>query len=68
MDAQEDEGPRVVRTKRFSMRSMFVEDAITEMELLSPSCYLFYNAESESYNVVYRREDGENSVIEPSLA
>ena len=68
IDAQDDEAPRVVRTKQFSMRPMFVEDAITEMELVGHSFYLFYNADSDSYNVVYRRQDGEYGVIEPSLA
>ena len=54
-----DEGA-VVRTKRFPMRPMTVEDAILEMELLSHDFFLFYN-------VVYERRDGGFGVIEPDL-
>jgi putative sigma-54 modulation protein len=59
--------PRVVRTKQFVMKPMTVEEAITEMELLSHSFFLFFNADSSGYNVVYRRQDGEYGVIEPAL-
>lgn len=62
------EKSRVVRTKRFPMRPMAVEDAIMEMELLSHSFFLFYNIETREYNVVYRRQDGDYGVIEPELA
>lgn len=62
------EESRVVRTKRFPMRPMAVEDAIMEMELLSHSFFLFYNIETREYNVVYRRQDGDYGVIEPELA
>ena len=62
------EESRVVRTKRFPMRPMAVEDAIMEMELLSHGFFLFYNIETREYNVVYRRQDGDYGVIEPELA
>ena len=61
-----DEGA-VVRTKRFPMRPMTVEDAILEMKLLSHDFFLFYNVESDEYNVVYQRRDGGFGVIEPDL-
>jgi putative sigma-54 modulation protein len=57
----------VVRTKRFPMGPMAVEDAILEMELLSHDFFLFYNAATEGYNVVYRRRDGDYGLIEPEL-
>ena len=65
--AHEEGPPQVVRAKRFPMRPMAVEDATIEMELLSHSFYMFYNIESNGYNVVYRRHDGEYGVIEPTL-
>ncbi len=58
---------RAVRTKRFHMKPTTVEDAVLEMELLSHDFFLFYNVETEEYNVVYRRHDGEYGVIEPEL-
>ena len=62
-----DGEPRVVRTKRFSVTPMSVQDAIDQMELLSHSFFIFYNVETEEYNVVYRRRDGDYGVIETDL-
>ena len=59
------ESGKVLRTKRFPMKPMTVEDAIMEMELLSHSFFLFYNLETKEYNVVYRRQVGDYGVIEP---
>ncbi len=38
------------------------------MELLSHDFFLFYNLDSNQYNVVYRRRNGDYGVIEPELA
>lgn len=58
----------VVRTKRFPMKPMTVEDAVIQMELLSHSFFLFHNQETNEHNVVYRRKDGDYGVIEPEMA
>ena len=58
---------KVVRTKRFSMGPMSVEDAIDQMELLNHDFFLFYNLDRDGYNVVYRRHDGDYGLIEPEL-
>ena len=58
----------VVRAKRFRMHPMTVDKAITEMELLSHDFFVFYNAETEQYSVVYRRRNGDYGLIEPELA
>lgn len=72
LDAAEEESleeiGRVVRTKRFSMPPMSVEDAILQMEMLGHSFFLFFNMDSGEYNVAYRRRDGDYGVIEPELA
>lgn len=57
----------VVRTKRFAMNPMTVNDAISEMESIGHSFFLFYNLENEGYNLLYRRYDGDYGVIEPEL-
>ncbi len=59
---------QVVRTKRHSMPPMSVEDAILQMEMLGHSFFLFFNMDSDEYNVAYRRHDGDYGVIEPELA
>ncbi|MBM3935460.1 MAG: ribosome-associated translation inhibitor RaiA [SAR202 cluster bacterium] len=66
--AESHEEPRVVRTKRFAMRPMSVEDAILEMELVNHAFYLFNNVDTKKYSVVYRRTDGGYGLIEPETA
>ena len=67
-DAAIPEAGKVIRTKRFPMKPMTVADAIDEMELLSHGFFLFFNTDTDEYNVVYRRRDGDYGVIEPDLA
>ena len=59
---------RIVKAKRFGIQPMFEEDAIAEMEELGHSFFIFFNAENERLNVLYRREDGNYGVIEPVIA
>ena len=59
---------KVVRTKRFPIKPMSTEDAVLEMELLSHNFFLFYNIDTNEYNVVYRRHDGDYGVIQPEPA
>lgn len=56
---------RVVRTKRFPLKPMDVEEAIMQMELLGHDFFVFANAGTEEVNVVYKRKDGQYGLIEP---
>ncbi len=64
-ETEEDDGPRLVRTKSFTMKPMDVDEAILEMDLLDHDFFVFTNAESDEVNVVYRRRDGNYGLIEP---
>jgi putative sigma-54 modulation protein len=55
----------VVRVKRFDMKPMTVEDAAAQMELLGHEFFFFLNGETGQHNVIYRRRDGDYTVIEP---
>jgi putative sigma-54 modulation protein len=55
----------LVRLKRFYMKPMTVEEAAFQMRLLGHSFYMFRNSESDEYNVVYLREDGNYGLIQP---
>ncbi|MDO8749882.1 MAG: ribosome-associated translation inhibitor RaiA [Dehalococcoidia bacterium] len=55
----------VVRVKRFAMKPLSVEDAAEQMEFLGHEFFFFINAASNQYNVIYRRRDGDYTVIEP---
>ena len=64
--AEVEEGAgEIVRTKRFAMKPMAPEDAVTQMELLHHDFFVFRNSETEDVNVVYKREDGNYGLIEP---
>jgi len=66
--AEDIETPRIVRTKRFPVKPMMAEDAINQMELLGHDFFLYVNPDSKEVNLVYRRKDGNYSVIEPTLS
>ena len=57
--------PRVVKVKRFAVKPMPVDEAVDQMELLGHDFFLFFNADSERLNVVYRRKNGDYGLIEP---
>ncbi len=58
MEEDSNDGPRIVRIKRFDMKPMVEEEAILQMELLQHNFFVFMNAESDSLNVLYKRKDG----------
>jgi putative sigma-54 modulation protein len=57
----------VVRVKRFMVRPMTDDEAIDQMELLGHDFFLFFNPETDSMNVVYRRKDGNYGLLQPEL-
>ena len=67
VETQTEEEPRVVRTKKFAIKPMPLEEAIMQMNLLGHSFFVFSNAESEEVNVIYRRKDGNYGLIEPEF-
>jgi putative sigma-54 modulation protein len=62
-----DEDSRIVKIKRFSIEPMFEEDAISRMEELGHTFFIFVNAENEHVAVLYRRNDGRYGLIEPAI-
>ena len=63
-DGEETEEFKIVRTKRFTVKPMSVEEAILQMKLLGHSFFIFKNQETEEMNVLYERKDGKYAVIE----
>ena len=54
----------IVKTKRFTMKPMGLEEAALQMELLGHDFFLFTNAENGHAAVLYRRRDGALGLIE----
>lgn len=58
----------VVRTKVFQTRPMSVEEAIEQMELLGHDFFVFFDASTKAFSVIYRRQDGGYGLLLPELA
>jgi len=64
---KDDDLPKIVRTKRFAIKPMPVEEAAMQMDLIGHSFFVFQNADTEEVNVVYKRHDGNYGLIEPEF-
>jgi putative sigma-54 modulation protein len=60
----EDEEATVVRRKEVFLKPIDEEEAITQMELLGHSFFVFKDVHTGKINVVYKRNDGDYGVIE----
>lgn len=63
----EETGPRVVRTKRFDIKPMSLEEAVDQMELLGHDFFLYFDPDVNKMNLLYRRKDGNYGLIEPNI-
>ncbi|MCR4435210.1 MAG: ribosome-associated translation inhibitor RaiA [Clostridiales bacterium] len=64
-DVEEEQEFKVLRTKKFAIKPMTVEEAILQMNLIGHEFFVFSNADSKQVNVVYKRKDGNYGLIEP---
>ena len=58
---------RIVKIKQFVVKPMSVDEAIEQMELLGHDFFLFFDADDERLNLLYRRKDGDYGLIKPEL-
>lgn len=65
--AEDDNEPKIVKTKKFAVKPMDEEEAVLQMELIGHSFFVFRNAETDEVNVVYKRKDGNYGLIEPAF-
>ena len=64
----EDDGEfKIIKNKSFAMHPMTAEEAILQMNLVGHDFFMFFNSETETYNVVYRRHNGSYGLIEPEV-
>ena len=67
-NSEKEEIPHLVKTKRFIVKPMTVEQAIDQMEYIGHDFFIFLNAEDNSVNMVYRRKDSRYGLIIPEFA
>ncbi|MGI6065839.1 MAG: ribosome hibernation-promoting factor, HPF/YfiA family [Bacillota bacterium] len=63
----DDDEPKIMRTKRFAIKPMPIEEAIMQMNLLGHNFFVFANGETDEVNVIYKRKDGNYGLIEPEF-
>ena len=67
--AKEDtEEPQIVRRKKFTLLPMDEQEAVMQGELTGhEDFFIFYNVDTDSVNVLYRRRDGSLGLIDTEL-
>jgi putative sigma-54 modulation protein len=63
--AEPRRGPRVIRTRRFVVKPMTVDEAVLEVGGNDDGVVVFRNATTARVNVLYKRRDGNLGLIEP---
>jgi putative sigma-54 modulation protein len=58
----------IVRVKHFDTQPMSHEDALIQMDLLGHDLFLFLDADTNEYAVLYKRKDGEFGLLSPRRA
>jgi len=66
-ESVDDEGIKIVRSKKFEIKPMYAEDACMQMDLLGHNFFVFINAETDQVNVVYKRKGDTYGLIEPEV-
>ncbi|MBR0374884.1 MAG: ribosome-associated translation inhibitor RaiA [Mogibacterium sp.] len=63
-DEDTDEGIKVVKRKQFELTPMNYEEAILQMEMLGHDFFVYFDMDTESVNVVYKRKGDAYGLIE----
>ena len=65
--AEEKKSGKLVKTKKFALVPMTVDEAIEELELLGHNFYVFLEVKTHTIQVVYLRNDGDIGIIIPEI-
>ena len=61
----ESEGAKIIRSRKYAIKPMTVEEAVLQLSASRDEFLVFYNAETEHTSVVYKRKDNHVGLIEP---
>ncbi len=65
-ETSDEEELNIVRSKKFPVKPMDVEEAVLQMNMLGHQFYMFRNMHTNEINVVYCRKDGNYGLLEPN--
>ncbi|HKK33499.1 MAG TPA: ribosome-associated translation inhibitor RaiA [Desulfomicrobiaceae bacterium] len=59
--------PIIVDSNSYEPKPMMVEEAAMQLETLKYEFLVFFNAEAERINVIYRRKNGDFGLVDPGM-
>ncbi|MBE6754248.1 MAG: ribosome-associated translation inhibitor RaiA [Ruminococcaceae bacterium] len=65
VEEEEEQEFQIVRSKKYPVTPMEIDEAIMQMNMLEHDFFMFRNSFTGAVNVVYRRKDGNYGLIEP---
>lgn len=65
---EETKQQTIVKTESIAIKTLTVEGALMQMELINDDFFVFKNLATEKVTVLYRRRDGDFGLIEPENA
>lgn len=66
-DENEESEPKFVRTEKYPVRPMHVDEAVLQLEMSTRQFLVFLNPKTEKVSVLYRRKDEGYGLIEPTF-
>ena len=63
----EESEPSVIKTERYPVKPMFVDEAVLQIEMSTRQFVVFLNAKTEKVNILYRRKGDGFGLIEPAF-
>ena len=64
IEEEKTEENKIVKRKKIEVKPMNEEEAILQMELLGHEFYMYKDADTDAFAVVYKRKDGNYGLIE----
>jgi putative sigma-54 modulation protein len=61
----EQDGPRIIRSRRYSIKPMTPEEAMLRVQESADQFVVFRDSETDRIGVLYKRKDGNYGLIEP---
>jgi len=63
----EESEPQVIKTERYPVKPMYVDEAVLQIEMSNRQFVVFLNAKTEKVNILYRRKEGGFGLMEPTF-
>jgi putative sigma-54 modulation protein len=63
----EESEPSVIKTERYPVKPMYVDEAVLQIEMSNRQFVVFLNAKTEKVNILYRRKGDGFGLIEPAF-